>query len=291
MLRHWSQLVPNNYVNWHPRTLSNTTATATSSVNNRTVISRALKPSCHPSSVKNRTAISRALKPSCHPSSVNNRTVISRSFKPSCHPSSVKNRTIISLVLKSTCLLSSVKNSTVIALTFKKKKKKKVIKFKSSHLRSVKTHRVISLALKSTHSFNHRSFSFDSVTQRTHSDIIMTTDTQTEATVSKTTRYLHGSVCWSGSVLGSVCWSGSVSGSVFGSVSGSVCRSGSVCGPVPGSGSTLWVGVRPAQPIEMQLGVKVSWDTGVTITITIYFINPSGKLKLAFDRTTKNTSQ
>ena len=27
MLTHWSQLVPNNYVNRHPRTLSNTTAT------------------------------------------------------------------------------------------------------------------------------------------------------------------------------------------------------------------------------------------------------------------------
>ena len=27
------------------------------------------------------------------------------------------------------------------------------------------------------------------------------------------------------------------------------------------------------------------------ITITIYFINPSGKLKLSFDRTTKNISQ
>ena len=26
----------------------------------------------------------------------------------------------------------------------------------------------------------------------------------------------------------------------------------------------------------------------LTITITIYFINPSGKLKLSFDRTTKN---
>ena len=30
---------------------------------------------------------------------------------------------------------------------------------------------------------------------------------------------------------------------------------------------------------------------GVTITITIYFINPSGKLKLSFDCTTKNISQ
>ena len=33
---------------------------------------------------------------------------------------------------------------------------------------------------------------------------------------------------------------------------------------------------------------------GVTVTITtitIYFINPSGKLKLSFDRTTKNISQ
>ena len=28
MLTHWSQLVPNNYVNRHPRTLSNTTAAA-----------------------------------------------------------------------------------------------------------------------------------------------------------------------------------------------------------------------------------------------------------------------
>ena len=27
------------------------------------------------------------------------------------------------------------------------------------------------------------------------------------------------------------------------------------------------------------------------VTITIYFINPSGKLKLSFDRTTKNMSQ
>ena len=27
------------------------------------------------------------------------------------------------------------------------------------------------------------------------------------------------------------------------------------------------------------------------LTITIYFINPSGKLKLSFDRTTKNISQ
>ena len=27
------------------------------------------------------------------------------------------------------------------------------------------------------------------------------------------------------------------------------------------------------------------------ITVTIYFINPSGKLKLSFDRTTKNISQ
>ena len=27
------------------------------------------------------------------------------------------------------------------------------------------------------------------------------------------------------------------------------------------------------------------------VTITIYFINPSGKLKLSFDRTTKNISQ
>ena len=27
------------------------------------------------------------------------------------------------------------------------------------------------------------------------------------------------------------------------------------------------------------------------ITITIYFINPNGKLKLSFDRTTKNISQ
>ena len=29
----------------------------------------------------------------------------------------------------------------------------------------------------------------------------------------------------------------------------------------------------------------------VTITITNYFINPNGKLKLSFDRTTKNISQ
>ena len=29
----------------------------------------------------------------------------------------------------------------------------------------------------------------------------------------------------------------------------------------------------------------------VTITITIYFINPSGKLQQSFDRTTKNVSQ
>ena len=28
----------------------------------------------------------------------------------------------------------------------------------------------------------------------------------------------------------------------------------------------------------------------ITVTITIYFINPSGKLKLSFDRTTKNIS-
>ena len=27
------------------------------------------------------------------------------------------------------------------------------------------------------------------------------------------------------------------------------------------------------------------------VTVTIYFINPSGKLKLSFDRTTKNISQ
>ena len=29
----------------------------------------------------------------------------------------------------------------------------------------------------------------------------------------------------------------------------------------------------------------------IITTITIYFINPSGKLKLSFDRTTKNISQ
>ena len=29
----------------------------------------------------------------------------------------------------------------------------------------------------------------------------------------------------------------------------------------------------------------------VTITITMYFIHPSGKLKLSFDRTTENISQ
>ena len=33
------------------------------------------------------------------------------------------------------------------------------------------------------------------------------------------------------------------------------------------------------------------WEGTITITVTIYFINPSGKLKLSFDRTTKNISQ
>ena len=32
-------------------------------------------------------------------------------------------------------------------------------------------------------------------------------------------------------------------------------------------------------------------DKGVSVTLTTYFINPSGKLKLSFDRTTKNISQ
>ena len=32
-------------------------------------------------------------------------------------------------------------------------------------------------------------------------------------------------------------------------------------------------------------------DKGVGVTLTIYFINPSRKLKLSFDRTTKNISQ
>ena len=35
---------------------------------------------------------------------------------------------------------------------------------------------------------------------------------------------------------------------------------------------------------------RVGWN-GLTITLTIYFTNPSGKLKLSFDRTAKNVSQ
>ena len=39
-------------------------------------------------------------------------------------------------------------------------------------------------------------------------------------------------------------------------------------------------------------GVAVVVSEGsTTVTITIYFINPSGKLKLSFNRTTKNLSQ
>ena len=39
-------------------------------------------------------------------------------------------------------------------------------------------------------------------------------------------------------------------------------------------------------------GMFQTFDARITITtITIYFINPSGKLKLSFDRTTKNVSQ
>ena len=39
MLQHWSQLVPNNYVNRHPRTLSNTTAAAASCADGRLQLS------------------------------------------------------------------------------------------------------------------------------------------------------------------------------------------------------------------------------------------------------------
>ena len=37
---------------------------------------------------------------------------------------------------------------------------------------------------------------------------------------------------------------------------------------------------------ESRSGITIT-----TITITIYFINPSGKLKLSFDRTAKKISQ
>ena len=39
------------------------------------------------------------------------------------------------------------------------------------------------------------------------------------------------------------------------------------------------------------LAVTYRYYNTYSITITIYFINPSGELKLSFDRSTKNISQ
>ena len=57
-----------------------------------------------------------------------------------------------------------------------------------------------------------------------------------------------------------------------------------------GGGVTVFFNLSVERPTKLR-DRQADTEKDTKRVITIYFINPSGKLKLSFDRTTKNISQ